>query len=92
MDSSNVQGELMKNGLISLSLLCATSLAMAQGAGQQAAEQAGTQTQEQTQAQSKVKEQATRKERPRQGGDIRQCLDRKNNMEIHRCAEKQRRK
>ena len=80
----------MKIGLISLSLLCATSLAMAQGAEQKAAEQATTQTQEQTQSQ--VKKQATRKERPRQGGDIRPCLDRKTNMEIHRCAEKQRKK
>ena len=81
----------MKIGLISLSLLCATSLAMAQGVEQQAAEQATTQTKKQTQAQSQMKEQATRKARPRQGGDIRQCLDRKTNKEIHRCAEKQRR-
>jgi hypothetical protein len=92
MDSSNVQGEFMKIGLISLSLLCATSLAMAQGAEQQAAEPAATQTQEQAQTRSQAKDQATRKERPRQGGDIRQCLDRKSNKEIHRCAEKQRRK
>ena len=83
----------MKIGLISLSLLCATSLAMAQGAEpQQSGEQATTLTQEQTHAQSQVKEQASRKARPRQGGDIRQCLDRKTSMEIHRCAEKQRRK
>ncbi len=83
----------MKIGLITLSLLCATSLAMAQGAEQQqAAEQATAQTQEQTQTQSQAKKQATRKARPRQGGDIRQCLDRKTNKEIHRCAEKQRRK
>jgi hypothetical protein len=82
----------MKIGLISLSLLCATSLAMAQGVEQQAAEPATTQTKEQTQAQSQMKGQATRKERSRQGGDIRQCLDRKTNKEIHRCAEKQRRK
>jgi hypothetical protein len=82
----------MKIGLISLSLLCATSLAMAQGAGQQAAEQVTTQTQEQAQTQSQVKGQATSKPRPRQGGDIRQCLDRKTNKEIHRCADKQRRK
>lgn len=82
----------MKIGLISLSLLCATSLAMAQGVEQKAAEPATTQTEEQTQAQSQMKEQATRKARPSQGGDIRQCLDRKTNKEIHRCAEKQRRK
>lgn len=83
----------MKIGLISLSLLCVTNFAMAQGVEQQqAAEQATTQTQEQTQTQSQVKEQATRKARPRQGGDIRQCLDRKTNKEIHRCADKQRKK
>jgi hypothetical protein len=90
----------MKIGLISLSLLCATSFAMAQGVeqqpGQPAAatpEQAQVQSIEQTKVQTKSQAKAaTSKQRPRQGGDIRQCLDRKTNKEIHRCAEKQRRR
>lgn len=78
----------MKSWLMMLPLLCMGSMAMAQGdagagaaMGEAVAAQEQTQVQTQTQTQSKAA-----KSRPRQGGDIRYCLDRKTNQAIHRCA------
>lgn len=76
----------MKTWLMALPLLCAAGMAMAQGAeGSGAALQESAATQEQVRAQTQERTQAS-KPRPAKGGDIRQCLDRKSNKEIHRCA------
>jgi len=79
----------MKTWLVTLPLLCAAGMAMAQGAADDkaaVAEPAATQGQAQAGPPA-----GTAKARPRQGGDIRYCLERKSNKAIHGCAAKKRR-
>lgn len=81
----------MKSWLMTL-LLVVAGAAMAQGdAGAGTAGQEAVAAQEPAQAQGRAQTrvQSTNKAgkpRPRQGGDIRHCLDRKTNKAIHRCA------
>ena len=101
----------MKTWFITLPLLCAVSVAMAQGvekegaADQPAAVAAPTeaqvlekaQVQEEMAVQAQVKAQAQDraarpKAKPRQGGDVRHCLDLKTRTEIIRCSETRRKK
>ena len=87
----------MKTWFITLPLLCAVSVAMAQGvekegaADQPAAVAAPTEAQvrEKAQAQDRA---ARPKAKPRQGGDVRHCLDLKTRTEIIRCSETRRKK
>jgi hypothetical protein len=79
---------------MTLPLLFVGAAAMAQddaGAGTPAQEAVAAQEQVQAQAQGQSQAQAqgpskAGKTRPRKGGDIRHCLDRKTNQDIHRCA------
>ncbi len=76
----------MKSWLMTLPLLFVGAAAMAQGdAGAGTTVQEAVAAQEQGQAQAQGPSKAA-KPRPRKGGDIRQCLDRKTNQAIHRCA------
>lgn len=85
----------MKTGLISLCLMFVMGVALAQGSEQpQVGEPAAAATPEPAQVRTGAQEQAQKpaagKSRPRKGGDIRDCLNRKTNKEIHRCAAKNR--
>ena len=91
MGSMNIEGGLMKTWLISLPLLCAVNVAMAQDVEKEkaAAPAEAVAAPEKSQGEDRT---AVRKTKQRQGGDLRHCLALKTNKEIIRCTEKKRRK
>lgn len=78
----------MKIWLITLPLLCVAGAAMAQETGPAGADaaQAQEQLQDKAQVQAQVRDQKA-KAKPRQGADMRHCLDKKDSKAIIRCAE-----
>ena len=81
----------MKTWFISLPLLCAVNVAMAQDVENEkaAAPAEAVAAPEKAQAENQT---VVRKTKQRQGGDLRHCLVLKTNKEIIRCTEKKRRK
>jgi uncharacterized membrane protein YgcG len=73
----------MKSWILVLPLLCLTPFVLADDPAQPAAAEASSQTQKTMTAQEK----ARLKQR-----DMRHCLEKKTNREIHRCTVKQRRR
>lgn len=87
----------MKTWLITLPLLFAVNVAMAQGVEKEGAaaqpEAVAAPERAQTEAQTRAATQTSATSRTkRQGGDMRHCLNRKGNKEIIRCTEQKRRK